>query len=78
MSDRRLCKRCEIRWAQDGKYCRRCILELGPLYEEEQAARLDRKRPPRRQYTPPARPPVTLRDPLTGELKTFEIVFDGR
>jgi hypothetical protein len=82
MTERRLCRICRSKWAQDGRHCRTCARAHGAqdpitgryfLVGDVCDLRLQR-----RQYTPPHRDPVVLTDPLTGRTYEFEIVFDGR
>lgn len=82
------CTDCKVRWAQQSiglgeKLCRRCFnARFGYLTVCEREAiinsRKQRTVPVRVIYEPPIRPTRTYRDPRTGELIEFEIVFDGR
>ena len=76
------CQVCGERWAQDHGVCRRCQGTTAGVEIVAKATRrhIDRSLPHAnvKVYVPPERPTVVARDPWTGRLVEFDVVFDGR
>jgi hypothetical protein len=79
MTKKIVCQHCKEKWAQDGRYCRSCARSVGIPDPVTCRTYLpgDFCEVPKRRTAPPPRPQVvrTFRNPWTGELQDFEVVW---